>query len=174
MAQNFTKNGIPSLFLSCEFREFFYNSFFTELIGATYSINRSQCFQKQPLEVFCNEGVLRNFAKFTGKHLCQRLWHGRFPVNFGKFLRTTFLQNTSGRLLLSFLPSSKVKAGALMQALDALLYVKYFLSEDNTPTFSILIIHCKSVRQVCPPRGKPFDNEIRIDRIPQIFDRLIF
>ena len=23
-------------------------------------------------EVFCKEGVLRNFAKFTGKHLCQR------------------------------------------------------------------------------------------------------
>ena len=24
-------------------------------------------------EVFCRKGVLRNFAKFTGKHLCQRL-----------------------------------------------------------------------------------------------------
>ena len=23
-------------------------------------------------EVFCKKGVLRNFAKFTGKHLCQR------------------------------------------------------------------------------------------------------
>ena len=51
------------------------------------------------------KGVLRNFAKFTGKHLCQRLffnrekkrlWHRCFPVNFVKFLRTTFLQNTSG------------------------------------------------------------------------------
>ena len=64
-------------------------------------------------------GVLRNFAKFTGKNLCpslffnkvaglrpatllkNRLWHRCFPVNFAKFLRTTFLQNTSGRLLLS-------------------------------------------------------------------------
>ena len=27
--------------------------------------------QKQPPEVFCKKGVLRNFAKFTGKHLCQ-------------------------------------------------------------------------------------------------------
>ena len=52
------------------------------------------------------KGVLRNFAKFTGKHLCQslffnevaglipatllkkRLWHRCFPVNFVKFLRT--------------------------------------------------------------------------------------
>ena len=51
-------------------------------------------------------GVLENFAKFTGKHLCQSLfikkglWHRCFPVNFAKFLRAHFLQNTSGRLLL--------------------------------------------------------------------------
>ena len=30
----------------------------------------------------------------------KRLWHGCFPVNVLKFLRTPFLQNTSGRLLL--------------------------------------------------------------------------
>ena len=54
------------------------------------------------------KGVLRNFTKFTGKHLCQRLffkkvaglrpatllerslWHKCFPVNFVKFLRTPF------------------------------------------------------------------------------------
>ena len=64
------------------------------------------------------KGVLRNFAKFTRKHLCQRpffnkvaglrpaaflkksLWHRCFHINFAKFLRTPFLQNTSGRLLL--------------------------------------------------------------------------
>ena len=55
------------------------------------------------------KGVLKNFAKFTGKHLRQRmpatllkkrLWHRRFPVNLANFLRTPFLQNTSGRLLL--------------------------------------------------------------------------
>ena len=61
--------------------------------------------QKQPTEVFCKKGVFKNFAKLTGKHLCQifflntgaglrpatylikRLWHGCFPVNFAKFLR---------------------------------------------------------------------------------------
>ena len=65
------------------------------------------------------KGVLRNFAKFTGKHLCQslffnkvsgsgpatlfkkRLWYMCFPVNFAKFLRAFFSQNTSGRLLLN-------------------------------------------------------------------------
>ena len=49
--------------------------------------------QKQPPEVFYKKGVLRNFAKFTGKHC--------FPGNFAKVVRTPFLQNTSGRLLLS-------------------------------------------------------------------------
>ena len=29
------------------------------------------------------------------------LWHRCFPMNFAQFLRTPFLQNTSGRLLLS-------------------------------------------------------------------------
>ena len=32
--------------------------------------------------------------------LKKKLWHRYFPVNFVKFLRTTFLQNTSRRLLL--------------------------------------------------------------------------
>ena len=54
------------------------------------------------------KGVLRNFAKFTGKHLCQnlffnkvagqrpatllekRFWQRCFPVNFAKYLRTHF------------------------------------------------------------------------------------
>ena len=40
------------------------------------------------LKVFCEKGVLRNFAKFTGKHLCQRC----FPVNFAKYLRTPFFK----------------------------------------------------------------------------------
>ena len=52
-------------------------------------------------EEFCKKDVLRNFAKFTGKRLCQnlffnklaaynfikkRLWHRCFPANFAKFL----------------------------------------------------------------------------------------
>ena len=32
--------------------------------------------------------------------LKKRLWHRCFPVNFARFLRIPFLQNTSGRLLL--------------------------------------------------------------------------
>ena len=73
------------------------------------------------------KGVLKNFEKFTGKHLCQsllfnkiealrsatllkkRLWHSCFPVNFPKFLRTPFLQNISGRLLLNAVKLVPVK-----------------------------------------------------------------
>ena len=57
-------------------------------------------------------GVLKNFAKYTGKHLCQsllfnkvagfrptnllkkRLWHRCFPVNFTQFLRTPFYRTS--------------------------------------------------------------------------------
>ena len=49
-------------------------------------------------------GLLRNFAKFTGKHLYQslrpatllkmRVWHRCFPVNFAKFLRKPFYRTT--------------------------------------------------------------------------------
>ena len=58
--------------------------------------------------MFCKKVVLRNSAKFTGKHLCQRfifnrvaglravtlleksLWRRCFLVNFAKFLETPF------------------------------------------------------------------------------------
>ena len=58
------------------------------------------------------KAFLRNFAKFTGKLLCQslffnkvsgllkRFWHRCFLVNFAKLLRTSLLQSTSGPLLL--------------------------------------------------------------------------
>ena len=68
--------------------------------------------------VFCRKGVLRNFAKFKGKLLCQslffnkvagvrpailfkkRLWHRCFPLNFAKFLRTPFFTEHLQWLLL--------------------------------------------------------------------------
>ena len=64
--------------------------------------------RSSPPEVFCKKGVLKNFVKFTGKHLCQslflnkvaglspatllkkRLWH-RCSMNFAKFLTTSFV-----------------------------------------------------------------------------------
>ena len=64
------------------------------------------------------KGVFKNFVKFTGIHLCQSLffnkvaglkpvtllkkrpWHRHFALNFAKFFKNIFSQNTSGRLLL--------------------------------------------------------------------------
>ena len=41
----------------------------------TGTIGKLFTFQKQPPEVFCEKGVLRNFAEFAGKHLCQSLFN---------------------------------------------------------------------------------------------------
>ena len=78
-----------------------------------FANNKSSC-----PELACKKDAPENSTKCTGKHFCQslffnkvaglkpatllkeRLWHRCFPVNFGKFLRKSFLQNTSGRLLL--------------------------------------------------------------------------
>ena len=69
--------------------------------------------------MFCEKGALRNFTKFSGKHLCQnlffnkvaglrsgtllkkKLWHRCFPLNFVKFLRAPFLTEHFWWLLLS-------------------------------------------------------------------------
>ena len=79
------------------------------------------CFRSSHRRCSVRKDVLRNFTKFTGKHLYQslffnkvaaprpavllkkRLWQRCFPVNFVKFLGTPFLQNTTDWLLLLFL-----------------------------------------------------------------------
>ena len=61
--------------------------------------------QRQPPEVFCKKGVLKNFAIFRRKHLCwslfgafgvnfikKRLQHRYFPANITKYLRTPILK----------------------------------------------------------------------------------
>ena len=72
-------------------------------------------------EVFCKKGIIRNFARFTGKHLSQSLFFNKvadlrpttlvkkrlrlrwFSVNFGKFLRKPFFIEHLCWLLLLFL-----------------------------------------------------------------------
>ena len=48
---------------------------------------------KLPSEGFFKKDVMRNFAKFTRKHRC-------FRVSFVEFVKTPFLQNSTGGLLL--------------------------------------------------------------------------
>ena len=42
-------------------------------------------------EVFCKEGVLRNFTKFTGKHLCQSLFFNKVEISRNTFFHRTLL-----------------------------------------------------------------------------------
>ena len=77
---------------------------------------RSPVFvQRQPPEVFCRKGDLKNFANFTVNHLCwslffdkKRLQHWCFPAKFGKVLGTPMLNNSFERLLLFVLPQNAI------------------------------------------------------------------
>ena len=102
--------------------------FYFELVKMSWSLCTDECglpeyfllisLSSSHRRCSVRKDVLGNFAKFTGKQLRQslffnkvfllkkRLWHSCFPVNFAKFLRAPFLQNTSGRLLyMLFLPA---------------------------------------------------------------------
>ena len=70
--------------------------------AAWLMLQPSRCKSSHP-RCSVRKGVFRNFAKFTGKHLCQslflnkvafllkkRLWHRCFSVNFAKFVRASF------------------------------------------------------------------------------------
>ena len=66
-------------------------------------------------ECSVKKGVLKNFAKFTGKHQCQSLFFNRvadhrcFPANFAKFLRTRFITGHVRKAL------SSIYDGAFLQ-----------------------------------------------------------
>ena len=86
----------------------------TRMVAVSVSIQN--IYRSSRPEIFCKKGVLRNFAKFTGKQLHQSLffnkvaglrpttllkkrpWHRCFPV---KFLRTPFLTKHLRWLLLT-------------------------------------------------------------------------
>ena len=101
----FVSSKVPFAKLWCEV--FLQNSF-----QKCRSIHSQMSFRSSCPEVFCKKGVLRNLPKFTGKHPCQclfinkvagpslNLWHRCFPVNFVKFLRTSFLTEPFWWLLL--------------------------------------------------------------------------
>ena len=87
-------------------------------MSTDFQICISVPFTEAPQRCSIKKGVLKNFAKFAGKNLCQGLYFARdlglrpatlwkkrlryrcFSVNFVKFSRTPFLHNTPGRLLL--------------------------------------------------------------------------
>ena len=84
-----------------------------------YISDEKRMFRSSYQKCSIKKGVLRNFAKFTGKYLCQslffnkiaglgpatllkkRLWHRCFAVKFAKFLRTPFVTEHLRWLLLT-------------------------------------------------------------------------
>ena len=79
-------------------------------------------FRSSPPGECLGKGVLKISSKFTGEHPCRSaisiklpcniikiaLWHGCSPVNLLDILRTPFLKNTSGGLLVN-IPQYKEK-----------------------------------------------------------------
>ena len=94
---------------------------FKGILGySTLEMINGKNFQKQPPEVLCKKDVLRNFGKFTGKHLCLRLffnkvagrrpatlfkkslWDRFFACEFSEISKNTLYTEHLGRLLLNF------------------------------------------------------------------------
>ena len=91
-----------------------------------FSGDHQKIFRSSRPEVFCRKGVLKSFTNSqestcarvsfliklrawgkpkvkvnTFNFITKRIWHRCFHVNFARFLRTAFLQNTSEWLLLT-------------------------------------------------------------------------
>ena len=121
--------------------------------------------------------VLKNFAKFTGKHLCLtpatllkiRLWHRCFPVNFAKFPRippvAAFLATTKRKNfiilcfnILDFMPSHR-------KFLKSFQKKKYFIYFSTLKGSCIEVFLKKSVVQnFIKFWGKQFCRRLLVER----------
>ena len=68
-------------------------------------------YKSSRLEVFCKKGVLKNFAKFTEKHLCQSIFFNKVAGLRQNFQKHLFLQNSSGGCFWRF----RVKPASLLK-----------------------------------------------------------
>ena len=87
---------------SMKTKTFYLYKIFTKFTQIKHKKETNITQQKQPLEVFCKKrcslrkGALRNFAKFTGKHLCQSLFFKKeavaqvFSCEFCEISKNTF------------------------------------------------------------------------------------
>ena len=115
--------------------------------SASIDTYRSSC-----PEVFCKKGVLRNFAKSTGKHLCQSLFFNKVASpGLAKFLRTSFFIEHLWWLLL-YLPNRR----ALFQQ-----SAKHWTSRNQAGIYSFEVINggtrtceiCSKLTIKTPERG---------------------
>ena len=91
------------LFLFHKIKQWMWRMFLPNSFQKCRSSRSQMFFRSSRPEMFCKKAVLRDFPKFTRKHLCQSLFIRSatlfkkrpcslvFPVNFAKFGRTPFL-----------------------------------------------------------------------------------
>ena len=73
-----TANQLIIISVPLKMKRFFFICNFEEVnVVFSFLVSTSYKFWKQPAEVFYKKGVLRNFTKFTGKHLCQSLFYNK-------------------------------------------------------------------------------------------------
>ena len=76
LCQGLFFNKVAGTGVSCEFCEITENTFFYKapldscFRSYNYSSQIQYSWQKQPLEVLCKKGPLKNFENFTGTHRC--------------------------------------------------------------------------------------------------------
>ena len=100
---------------------------------STYYYNTDVCkdpndYRSSRPEVFCKKGILKNFAKFTGKQLCQssfrlrhvtlfkkRHWHRCFRENSAKFFKNIFFHRTSTVSLVKYFSLNILQSKAFLK-----------------------------------------------------------
>ena len=103
--------------------------------------------QKQSSRGVLKKDVLRNFAKFTGKHLCQSLFFNKVAGlrrNFAKFLRTPFVTEHLWWLLLTTVDISDVCFWFKFKRLQ-IISIWYLIFTEVTSIGIIFFFHDFSV-----------------------------
>ena len=98
---------------------------------------------KSCVHVHCSQKMIRLFARPWCSTWCstllKKLWHRCFPVNFAKFLRIPFLQNTSGQqlLLISFVSLTREFLNSV-----SLIWCEYlgYIVFKNTVNFALCVL----------------------------------
>ena len=75
----------PALFWENLFLYFYEEEYMSLLISSDKS-------RSSRAEVFCKKGFLRNFAKFTGKHLCQSFFLNKFVQTLARVISCEFCE----------------------------------------------------------------------------------
>ena len=73
--------------------------FLTQRLYHKKQLPRARSYLTPCPEVFCKKGVLKNFTKFTGKHLCQSLFFNNVLINILKKKTPAQVHSNSGGCL---------------------------------------------------------------------------